>query len=148
MIIYNPPYNEMPVPTIGKEYHFFDDGKISDSRHYLAVVDEIISKEQAKKIIISTPRGESLTNENVFIDMSLYDIWVDDVKEHYWIMAEDTDYFVKCSIPEYDKDPIYFARTVDGGWFSMDVTSWWQGGRLDVDGKRYESLMKYYHEMD
>lgn len=143
MVIYNYTYKEMPIPTVGKEYHFFDDGKISNSRHYLAVVNEIITKEQAQKLTFTKTDSQDKEYET-----TLYDIWKREVLEHDWLYAEDTDVFVKCDIPEYDKDPIYFARTKDGGWFSMDVTSWWQGGRLDVDGKRYESLIKYYNEMD
>lgn len=143
MVIYNYTYKEMPIPTVGKEYHFFDDGKISNSRHYLAVVNEILTKEQAQKLTFIKTDSQDKEYET-----TLYDIWKREVLEHDWLYAEDTDVFVKCDIPEYDKDPIYFARTKDGGWFSMDVTSGWQGGRLDVDGKRYESLMKYYNEMD
>lgn len=143
MVIYNYTYKEMPIPTVGKEYHFFDDGKISNSRHYLAVVNEILTKEQAQKLTFTKTDSQDKEYET-----TLYDIWKRDVIEHDWLYAEDTDVFVKCDIPEYDKDPIYFARTKDGGWFSMDVTSGWQAGRLDVDGKRYESLMKYYNEMD
>ena len=143
MVIYNYTYKEMPIPTVGKEYHFFDDGKISNSRHYLAVVNEIITKEQAQKLTFTKTDSQDKEYET-----TLYDIWRREVIEHDWLFAEDTDVFVKCDIPEYDKDPIYFVSTKDGGWFSMDVTSWWQCGRLDVDGKRYESLMKYYNEMD
>lgn len=143
MVIYNYTYKEMPIPTVGKEYHFFDDGKISNSRHYLAVVNEILTKEQAQKLTFTKTDSQDKEYET-----TLYDIWKREVLGHDWLYAEDTDVFVKCDIPEYDKDPIYFARTKDGGWFSMDVTSGWQGGRLDVDGKRYESLMKYYNEMD
>ena len=101
------------------------------------------TKEQAQKLTFTKTDSQDKEYET-----TLYDIWKREVIEHDWLYAEDTDVFVKCDIPEYDKDPIYFARTKDGGWFSMDVTSWWQGGRLDVDGKRYESLMKYYNEMD
>jgi len=133
------------LPVVGKDYHFFDDGKITHSRHYIAKILEVIPIEEAKNIIISTPRKyDYVTNQNVFIDMSLYDIWVDEAKEIDWIFANDTDYIIKSSIPKYDDDPIYFARTKDGGWFSMDVTNWWQGGRLDIDGKLYENLTKDY----
>lgn len=129
------------LPEIGKQYHFFDDGKITMGRHYIATVIEIIPIEDSKKIILSTPREyDPKTKENRFIEMSLYDIWKDEVKEIDWIFDYSTDYIIKCSIPEYDKDPIYFAQDKRNGWFSMDVTNWWQGGRLDLDGKLYEFL--------
>ena len=133
------------IPKIGKEYHFFDDGKIKESRHYMAVIQEIIPIEEAGKIIISTPRDyNEEINQNVFIDMSLLDIWIDEKLSCDWLYAPITDFIIKASIPKYDKDPIYFARTKDGGWFSMDTTNWWQGGRLDIDGKLYESMLEYY----
>ena len=63
------------IPVVGKEYHFFDDGKISESRHYIAKVIELIPISEAKKIIISTPRQyNEKTHQNEFINMSLYDI--------------------------------------------------------------------------
>ena len=133
--------NLKPVPKIGESYHFFDDGKITPMRHAIATITEIITLEEAKEIIISTPRDYDVkTGQNVFINMSLHDIWVEEKRHIDWIYAEDTDYIVKADIPEYDKDPIYFARTKNGGWFSMDVTSWWQSGRLDIDGKLYEEM--------
>lgn len=132
------------VPKVGKEYHFFDDGKVTPSRHYIAIINEIIPIESTKKIIISTPRDYDVdTGKNIFVDLSLYDIWEDEMKYIDWIFAKETDYIIKASIPKYDEDPIYFARTKDGGWFSMDTTNWWQGGRLDIDGKLYESLLEY-----
>lgn len=137
------------LPIVGKEYHFFDDGKISNSRHYIAKVIELIPIEEAKKIIISTPRHYNVnTGQNLFVDMSLYDIWIDEKERCDWIYADDTDYIIKASIPIYDDDPIYFARTKDGGWFSMDTTNWWQGGRLDIDGKLCEQLNNFNYEMD
>ena len=137
------------LPVVGKEYPFFDDGKIRPSRYYSATITEIIPIDEAKNIIISTPRDYNYeTNQNVFIDMSLYDIWVDEKEMCDWLFSEDTDYIIKANIPKYDDDPIYFARTKDGRWFSMEVTNWWQGGRLDIDRKLYDELLKsFYHEM-
>ena len=129
------------LPQIGKEYHFFDDGKITPSRHSIATIIELIPIEEAKNIIVSTPRDyDEETGQNVFVNMSLLDIWIEEKTYTDWIFAKNTDYIVKASIPSYDDDPIYFARTKDGGWFSMDVTNWWQGGRLDIDGKLYEGM--------
>ena len=129
------------LPQIGKEYHFFDDGKITPSRDSIATIIELIPIEEAKNIIVSTPRDyDEETGKNVFVNMSLLDIWIDEKTYTDWIFAKNTDYIVKASIPSYDDDPIYFARTKDGGWFSMDVTNWLQGGRLDIGGKLYEGM--------
>ena len=136
------------IPELNKQYHFFDDGKIAPGRHYIATVVEIIPIKKAKKIIISTPRGyDKKTQKNKFIDMSLYNIWKDEVVHFDWIFGDDTECIVKCSIPEYDEDPIYFAQDKNGGWFSMNVTNWWQGGRLDIDGKLYETLIEEGYEI-
>lgn len=43
--------NELkPIPKIGSSYHFFDDGKIRESRHYIATVLDVITPEQTKNI--------------------------------------------------------------------------------------------------
>ena len=45
----------------------------------------------------------------------------------------------------YDENIIWFVRTVQGGWFSIDVQSSWQHGSLDVDGSIYENRFKKAH---
>ena len=63
-----------------------------------------------------------------------------------WLYAEETDFFVECEIPGYDENTIWFVRTVQGGWFSMDVQSSWQSGSLDVDGSIYKEVKKWFEE--
>ena len=138
------------VPVIGKQYHFFDDGKIRESRHYMATVVDKITPEQAKDIYVN----------RLGLDVweSLYRIWREEIDKHRqsnnfkvltydsmevgapWLYAEETDYFIKCSIPDYDKNDVWFVRTVDGGWFSLDTVNVWMAGRLDVSGERFKSL--------
>ena len=121
--VINPkPYNLQPVPEVGKEYHIFDDGKISPSRHYVAKVVEIISPEDAKDIT------------------GLLEAWECDKFDCNWLFAETTDYFVRAKSDSYDLNSLYFVRTVDGGWFSLDFPNVWMGARLDVDGELYKSM--------
>lgn len=138
-----------PRPEVGKFYHFWDDGKTGPSRHYICKCEEIITPLQAKEIIIKN--GESL-----------YDVWRQEVDEHRqgdnfkvlngastktgepWLYAEDTDCFVRISCPKYDKNDLWAVRTVGGGWFTMDIQSWWQGGRLDVTSRIYDEIIEYY----
>lgn len=146
-----------PIPKIGSSYHFFDDGKIKESRHYIATVLDIITPEQTKNIMFSR------ADDEVSFEISLYEIWRNEIDDHRqgtnfkviaagtstevgapWLYAEETDYFVKCSIPKYDKNDVWFVRTIDGGWFSIDTNSWWMSGRLDVDGKLFNGMMKDY----
>lgn len=138
------------VPIIGEQYHFFDDGKLRESRHYMATVLEKITPEQAKDIYMNY--------QGMNISVSLYTIWREEIDNHRqsnnfkvltngsmevgapWLYAEKTDYFIKCSIPDYDENDVWFVRTVDGGWFSLDTVDTWMSGRLDVSGERFKSL--------
>ena len=138
------------VPVIGEQYHFFDDGKIRESRHYMATVLDIITPEQTKDIYINRQWEDT--------PVSLYTIWREEIDRHRqgntfkvltsgsmefgapWLYTEETDYFIKCSIPDYDENDVWFVRTVDDGWFSLDTVNTWMGGRLDVSGERFKSL--------
>lgn len=137
------------IPEIGKVYKFYDDGKVRVSRQYDATILNIITKEDAKKVMFSTYCNEYTSWEpttNVYHDeepvgeMSLYDKWIEESSYKDWIFAEDTDYFIECDIPDYDENRIWFTRTKEGGWFSLDIQSGWQGGILDVTNELTEKL--------
>ena len=64
---------------------------------------------------------------------------VNDTK--YKDLYKQTDYFIACSIPEFDDHIIWFVRKKDDGWFSMSIQSDWQGGYLDVDGECYQRMV-------
>lgn len=136
--------NKARVPQVGEKLHFFDDGKVGDSRHYMAVVTHVLTPEQAKSVFVVDAISFS---ECHFIDfeenksLSLLDVHAEEVKCCDWIFAEQTDYFIACSIPEFDNHIIWFVRKKDGGWFSMDIQSDWQGGYLDVDGECYQRMV-------
>lgn len=123
------PYKEQPVPEVGKEYHIFDDGKVRPSRHYIAKVVEVIPFEACK-------------------DEMLLEAWedmVDQDRQLIGLFAEKTDYFIKAE-SDFDEYPLYFVRTDDGGWFSMDYPTAWMGARLDVDGSLHKTMVEYYGE--
>lgn len=109
-----------PVPKVNQTCMFFDDGKVSFSRMYQATVKQVMLYDNAPDKVKKAFERES--------------------KEHDWIWNKTTDYIVACDIKYYDKNLIWFARTVDGGWFSMDVDKTWQGGRLDIDGELEDYL--------
>jgi hypothetical protein len=136
-----------PVPKIGDKHHFFDDGKMRESRHYIAEVLSVITPEEAKQTNIA--RTEYYQNEPYTFTQSLYERWVEEVNDHRqgerpwvlvdsehfkphapWLYEETTDYFIECSIPQYDADSVWFVRTIRGGWFSIDTTHSWMGGQL------------------
>ena len=127
-IINTIPYKEQPVPEVGKEYHIFDDGKLSPSRHYTAKIVKVIPFKKC-----ANPESQ------------LYRAWEENIVEAYWLFAQDTDYFVKAE-SSYDKNSLFFVRTTDGGWFSINYPNCWMGARLDVTGKLYEDMMKQREE--
>ena len=114
-------FNENPIPKVNQTCMFFDDGKISYSRMYQATVKQVMVYDDAPDKVKKAFERES--------------------KTHDWIWNKTTDYIVACEIKDYDKNLIWFARTVDGGWFSMDVDKTWQGGLLDIDGELEDHLI-------
>lgn len=117
-------FDEKPIPKVNQTCMFFDDGKISYSRMYQATVKQVMVYDDAPDKVKKAFERES--------------------KTHDWIWDKTTDYIIACDIRDYDKNLIWFARTVDGGWFSMDVDKEWQGGRLDVDGKLEDYLVSLF----
>ena len=132
------------VPEVGKQYHFFDDGKIRPSRHSIATVLRVIPISEASNVLVK--ERDCDYDEPVYSMRPITEIWKEDVFEHDWLMAQETDYLIECAIPDYDDNNIWFARTTDGGWFSMDIQSGWQAGRLDVDGKLYEYMCESFNK--
>ena len=128
-----------PIPEIGKYYHFWDDGKTSPGRHYIARIERIvpISNSPDIKIQYMDPYIDGIT-----ISKLLWDIWNKEKTDTDWIFSEKTDYLIEASCPKYDEYNIWFARTKDGGWFSMNIQNNWQGGRLDVTGEIYEAVIQ------
>ena len=117
-------FDEKPIPKVNQTCMFFDDGKISYSRMYQATVKQVMVYDDAPDKVKKAFERES--------------------KAHDWIWNKTTDYIIACDIKDYDKNLIWFARTVDGGWFSMDVDKSWQGGRLDVDGELEDYLVSLF----
>lgn len=119
---YNHPEIMLPVPKVGEVRHFFDDGKMRESRHYMATITKVIPYKKASQ--------------------KLKKVWKKERWSCYWLYAYETDYFIKASIPKYDEMPIWFARTKDGGWFSIDFMGWWMSGRLMEAGFDFEEWKK------
>ena len=128
------------IPQVGEKLHFFDDGKSGDSRHYLAIVTHVLTKEQMKQIYFDNTCTDGIYTDNPITNW--LGVWEYNKTEYDWIFAEDTDFFVGCAIPEYDDHIIWFARKKDGGWFSFDAQTSWQGGFLDVTGEKYNRMVE------
>ena len=117
-------FDEKPIPKLNQTCMFCDDGKISYSRMYQATVKQVMKFNDAPDKVKKAFERES--------------------KTHDWIWNNTTDYIIACDIKDYDKNLIWFARTIDGGWFSMDVDKSWQGGRLDIDGELEDYLVSLF----
>lgn len=128
-----------PIPEIGKVYKFYDDGKARISRQYDALVLDVITKEEAKAKLIKCFDPELCVTSV----RELYDVWKDTAIYTYWLFAKDTDRLIECDIPSYDANHIWFARTINGSWFSMNIQSFWQSGVLDVTNELTEKLNSY-----
>ena len=132
------------IPIIGKKYHFFDDGKIHFGRHYTAIVLRVVPFNEAHDIIVKEFDWNRLdagySKEDCLVDQCIIDTWKHERDEHPWLYANETDYFVELSVPAYDEWNLWAVRTKDGGWFTFDIQSTWQSGRLDIDGALYQAL--------
>lgn len=106
------------IPEIGKIYAFFDDGKTGLSRRYKATVLDIIPSN-----VVEEKMPE------------LFSGWKENLNEADFLYAPITDFFIKCSIPKYDDDFVYFVRDKSDEWFSIDYPHGWMSGVLDVDGE-------------
>ena len=101
---------KQPLPEIGKEYNYYDDGKIRQSRHSIVKIIDIIPYNEANREII-----------NFFERMK---------KEYHWVWDKETDYF----IIGYNKSDIagftmIFAKMNGISWYGFDTAEYqnWTG---------------------
>ena len=139
------PYKEMPIPEVGKKYHFFDDGKCRISRMYIAEVKRIWTYDEIKDLGLELPNFGDLANE-LFFPKKFAEVLNDNIETCPWLYAEEQPIIIELSVPKYDENTLYAVRTKDGGWFTIDIESSWQSGRLDVDGSMYKAIKDAYME--
>jgi len=111
----------MPVPLVGEEYDFFDDGKVKMTRHNRAYIQTVASFNTARK--------------------DLRELWKQEVDQCSGLYAKETDVLVYGHLDDEENTPLTFTRTVDGGWFSFGNPM--GDGRLDVDGSLMKQLRKW-----
>jgi hypothetical protein len=146
-------YNEIKyaydVPPVGYKCKFFDDGIISYSRCYDAVVKQIVPKEESHNIMFDVYDDDTDSYKKI----SLYDLWkynikmIEGVKSCEKLYSKDTDVFIECLIPEYVEKNVWAVRSDSEGWFSIDINvAYYTSGTLDVSGK-YEKMYNEYIEL-
>jgi hypothetical protein len=118
------------LPKIGETYKFYDDGKITLSRQYNAIVEQIIPVVDSIYIML---------HSHIIGDATLFEIYkyaIDNQSEFCKIYADETDFFIGCKIPNYEDDYlVWFVRDKFGGWTSLEIENYWEVGDLDIDGK-------------
>ena len=133
---------ENNMPEVGKFYHFWDDRKQSISRHYICKCERIITPEEAKNLKVEVPNWDFKSNTEYKEIISLYDRWKEEVYNCDWLYNDNTDYFIECSCPQYDENNLWFVRTKYDSWFSINIQSCWQAGRLDTNGSIFDSIIE------
>lgn len=128
------------IPEKERIYHFFDSGRFTPSRCYEAKVECILPYSQ--ECLVDAYDSEY----DCIMPKTLQDILKENHEDTPELYAETTDFFVACSIPNYDEYMIWFTRTPYGEWFSMDIQSCWQSGTLDIDGSLYKRGKRLFEE--
>lgn len=106
-------HTPQPIPEVGKQYWFFDDGKITHSSLYQATVLEVLDPDKVPSFVKEAIEKEREDDDQMFKDT--------------------TDKVIRCSVRDYGNNDIWFIRTKEDGWFSICIESSHQGGLLDVD---------------
>ena len=90
---------------------------------------------------------EVIPFEDMDLDSDLIDVWTIEKEECDFLYAQETDYFIRAE-SDFDENPLYFVRTLDGGWFSIDYPDTWMGARLDIDGELYKKMKEWYPDVE
>lgn len=132
------------IPNVGEFIHFWDDGKVGLGRHYICKIERVILPSEADKIILKTYDHDL----EMWLEEDLKSIWKFERDNHDWLYANETDVFIEASCPKFDKDNLWFVRTKEGGFFSMDIQNSWQGGQLDTEETILKNVIKSWKEDD
>lgn len=134
-------------PQIGDKFIFLDDGKWGQSRRHIAFITRVLGFNDCDNIIkavqCENEVGE-IIKEHINLRDAIQNNINNDVK-YQPIYTKTPDKVIECYIPSYDENLIYFIKTYDNkGWFSCDIESFWQSGRLIS----YDELDKQFSEDD
>lgn len=128
------------LPIEGKYYNFFENGLVSPSTHFICRVERIIPIEESQATLFleycDLETGECYRDK-------LWNIWVDNKDLYPNIFSESTDCFIECSCPKFEEELLYLARTINGGWFSMNIQNKYQLGELDITGELSKTLEEH-----
>lgn len=118
------------VPKKGEQFMFFDNGVYSLDRMYQAKVLNVYTPENVPSFVKEFFQKE-FYRTNPFYDHNENGNCI-------------TDVYIECFISRYDVNNIWFVRTSDGGFYSLDIQNNQQSGRLDVDNR----IMNYIDSLN
>ena len=125
-----------PIPKKGETYYFYLCGKIKIKDEFEAIIEQVIPYEEGEQYCVRQYYAEL---EDV-VETPILDIWLENQDSTFWLLAETTDYIIEASIPNLTPCKIYFARTIDGEWYSLEVNTPRHLGLLDVTGEYHNKL--------
>lgn len=106
------------VPSLGEKFHFFDAGRKNANRHFVVEITKVI---QWRCIAAKNLRKPIIQEREKYPEL----------------FAENPDYICQGKILGLPLDPVWFTRTIDGGWYSIGFWS----GVLDIDGTVFDSII-------
>ena len=125
-----------PIPKKGETYWFYLCGKIKIKDEFEAIVEQVIPFAECDTYFVRQYYAEL---EDI-VETAVMDIWLENQDEMFWLLAEMTDYIIEVSIPNLTPAKVYFARTTDGEWYSLEVNTPRHLGLLDVTGEYHNKL--------
>ena len=111
-------YYKKRIPSLGEKFHFFDAGRKNASRHFVVEIIKVIPW----RCIAARNLRKSITQEQ---------------EKRPELFAETPDYICQGKILGLPLEPMWFTRTIDGGWYSVGFWS----GLLDIDGSVFDSII-------
>jgi len=117
-----------PIPKEGEIYWFYPNDIVKENNQYEAKIQKVypFSATAWKFIYTYDDYLEDLVSTPVM------DIWMEELKEMFWILASETDYIIEISVPELCQQRIFVARDQDGGWHSFVTIMEKEFGILDT----------------
>ena len=125
-----------PIPEVGEMYWFYANDQVKKETELPATVVKVIPFwESGTKMIY---KYDDYLQE--VVAWPLMDIWLELVPEEFWLLSDETDYFIELSIPDICPQNVYAARDTDGGWRVFETQTSKQFGILDITGELYSKL--------
>ena len=130
------------LPEVGREYAIYDDGKHNPTRLYTGTVVRIVPFSEVDSVVVGgvpvmSPDFTKVFDENgnqQFTEIPLREAVEDEVSRCDWLYCAEPDHLIEVSAPYFDENNLWFIRSKNGGWFSIDIQDDWQTAELDLDG--------------